>query len=298
MKSTGKIIRKCIILILLVLAENSYSSPQLPDYIVFKGDTIPIYTLLLEQYFSTTAKSEPEESLFGLKFREGGSLNCWRGYQAIYSIENDSLFLNHIIHCGELRNNTINKKASTLRINEIFGDNVINNKVFLDWFSGEISLPNGELLRWDGVFHKIFETEILIEVNSGIIKSVTDIKNYIDYPNRISRKYGDTISNIVFAELQKVKWKNIDKFDCSESYLITIGKNGKIDNVSMLGYQTKEEIKEAWDRNEYRYCIRTIKRSLRKLEFDIIKMNGKPIEETILIEIWIEEDGIIENWTY
>lgn len=84
----------------------------MPDYIIYKGDTVAVYRLILEQYLETISKAD-RKSLFGLKVEEGATSNCGRGYQAIYSIVNDSLFLNSIIHCGELDNaNTIDETAS------------------------------------------------------------------------------------------------------------------------------------------------------------------------------------------
>lgn len=275
------------------MTKNLLASPQAPDYLIYKGDTIPIYTLILEQYFEKIQKSDKGD-LFELKFREGASFNCWRGYQAIYSIENDSLFLTNIIDCGE---NKIDLQASNKRVNEIFQKKVENNKVYIDWYSGEFSIPNGELLRWDGVFHKTFENEILVKVENGKVKMISEIENYLDSPNKLNRKYRDTISNIIFKELNKNNWINKNDFDCSEKYLITIDKVGKISDVSMPDYRTKEEIKEFWDKNEYKYCIKKILKGLRELRFDILKKNGKPIEEKVYLEIWIEDDGKLENWT-
>jgi hypothetical protein len=297
MKKIQSIAKVIFIVTILFISENSIASPQLPDYVIYKGDTIPVYNLILEQYFKTANKPD-QGSLFGLKFRDGASFNCWRGYQAIYSIENDSLFLNEIINCGELYNdNSINHADSRNKKVEIFGKKVINNKVFLDWYSGEFSLPNGDLLRWDGVFHKTFENEILIKVQNGEIKDLSEIENYIDQPDKINRKYRDTISEVLFKELEKINWRNKNEFDCSEKYIVTIGRNGKVNNVTMPEYQTKEEIKEFWDGNEYNYCIRYVYKGLRNLRFDILKMNGEPIEEKVYIEIWVEEDGTLKNWT-
>jgi hypothetical protein len=78
------------------------SSPQMPDYIIYINDTIPVYNLILEKYFE--AIQEPDNgTLFGPSFRGDPGIinpNCWRGYQAIYQISNDSIFLVHIISCG------------------------------------------------------------------------------------------------------------------------------------------------------------------------------------------------------
>src|SRR5687767_12385693 len=88
------------------------ASPQMPDYIIFQGDTIATYNLILEQYLQRQEKTESEK-LFGLSFRNssngGFSFNCWRGYQAIYKIDNDSIFLVDIISCGERRNDKLTK---------------------------------------------------------------------------------------------------------------------------------------------------------------------------------------------
>ena len=274
------------------------ASPQLPDYLIFEGDTVPVYYLLLEQYLVQNG-IEDQGSLFGLKFREGAtSFNCWRGYQAIYTIDNDSLFLLDIIDCWELNDDgEIDRDKSKGKLRDIFGEEVVNDRVYIEWYSGNIGIPSGNLLRWDGVFFRLFEKERVIKIRDGKIQSVKDVSNYIDTQKGIDRRYGDTVSNVLFEELKKVKWKDIEKFDCSEQYYITIGKDGKVSHVSMATYQTKEEIKEAWDGNEYNYCIRTISKALKDLKFDIIKREGEPIEEQVYLEIWLEDDGTLENWT-
>ena len=131
--------------------------------------------------------------------------------QSFYLIENDSLFLTSIIYCGELYDDSpINQEVSKERIDEIFGDKVTNGKVFLKWYTGKISIPNGSLLRWDGVFHKIFEKETLINIEDGSIKSTSDISNYIDEPDRINRRYKDTVSTVLFkAKLKKSSGKKL-----------------------------------------------------------------------------------------
>ncbi|WP_417444005.1 hypothetical protein [Joostella sp.] len=293
MRKTKNIIRSIFVIVILFLSQNSFASPQMPDYIIYKGDTIPIYNLILEKYFQKIEKSD-KGSLFGLKFRDGASFNCWRGYQAIYEIENNSLYLKNIIDCGEKK---IDKSASENRMNEIFGNKVINGKVYIDWFSGDFTIPNGELLRWDGVFHKTFEKGILIKVNNGKVSEISKVENYIDDPKRINRKYGDTISKVMFNELNKLNWNNKKDFDCSEKYLVTIGKSGEVTKVIMPEYQTKKEIKEFWERNEYNYCLKTVLKGLKDLKFDILKKKGKPIEESVYLEIWIEDNGKLENWT-
>lgn len=295
-------LKEVLIILLFLVTNKVFASPQSPDLLIYNGDTIGIYTLLLEEYFDQIKKTDDVEGkLFGLNFREGASLNCWRGYQAIFIIEENSLWLEQITSCNEYYySDSIDVKESKRRISEIFGDKVVNRKVLVDWFTGELSIskPDRKLLRWDGVFVRTFEEEILIQFERGEVKNITEIENYIDEPTRTNRRYGDTLSNVVFKEIQKIKWKDIDKFDCSEVYLIIVGKNGLIKEVIMPEYQTEEQIKEYWDtKREYNYCIRTLTKGLKNLKFDIVKNLGKPIEEDIYIEIWFNDDGTIENWT-
>ncbi|WP_321344209.1 hypothetical protein [uncultured Draconibacterium sp.] len=294
-----------LILLAIFFAKISFASPQVPDYLVYKNDTIPTYNLLVEQFLQQ--REQDNGQLFGLSFRNsidgelGGSFNCWRGYQAIYKIENDSLFVSDIIDCHTIKN--FDKQTSKKYLEEIFKDKVKNNKVFVDWFSGLISFPfqseDNKIIRWDGVFENIYLFETALEIDKGIINKISDVENYTDLKNGIDRLTKDSINSILFKEVQRYKWKNLDKCDCSEKYIITIGGNGKIANVIMPDYQTKEEIEEFWDtKKEYNYCIKSMKKALSKLQFDIIKRNGKPMEENVLLEIWFEENGVIENWTY
>lgn len=275
----------------------------MPDYIIYKGDTIATYNLILEQYLQRHDTTKTEQ-LFGLSFRNSTdgniSFNCWRGYQAIYKIDNDSLFLVDIINCGERRNGTIDKIASFKRMKEVFGDNFINSRVYVNWFSGDLNFPlSNKVLRWDGVFYKIYEKETVVSISFGKILNTENVQNYVDNPRAIDRKDKDKVSDILFKKIKKAKWIYVDSIDCSEKYLVTIGRDGKVTKVTMLGYQSQDTIDKYWERNEYDYCINTIFNSLSKLQFDIIKDKGKPISEDIYIEIWFDEKkGKIENWTH
>jgi hypothetical protein len=259
--------------------------------------------LILEQYLQRHDTKKTEQ-LFGLSFRnstDGGfSFNCWRGYQAIYKIDNDSLFLVDIINCGERRNGTIDKVTSFKKMKEVFGNNFIKERVYINWFSGDLNIPlTHKVLRWDGVFYKIYEKETVVNIASGKILNTENVENYLDNPKGIDRKVKDKISEILFKKIKKAKWINVDSIDCSEKYLVTIGRDGKVSKVTMLGYQSKDTIDKYWERNEYDYCINTIFNSLCKLQFDIIKDKGNPMSEDIYIEIWFDEKrGKIENWTH
>jgi hypothetical protein len=287
-------VRKQILSIILFLFSlGLIASPQMPDYLIFGKDTIATYNLILEQYLQKHDTSKTE-SLFGLAFRTGASFSCWRGYQAIYKIERDSLFLVDIINCGERRNGHINKAESIEKMKTIFRDKVLNGHVFIYWFSGYINFPlTDKVLRSDGVFYKIYENEKVISITDGNVSTIHDVENYVDDPKRIDRRDENKASNIFFKQIKKAKFKNTNEFDCSYRYLVTIDENGNVSKVRMI--DPEEELDE---KDECTFCINKIFNAIKTLQFDIIKDKGVPISEDIFIEIWIEDNGKLENWTH
>lgn len=290
-------IKKILLLGLTLSTINLWGSPQVPDFIIFKGDTIATYNLILERYLQSIDTAEVNQ-LFGLSFRDGASTNCWRGYQAIYLVENQKLFLVAIIGCGELRSKRIDRIASLERLKGLFQEKVVDERVSVDWYSGIVSFPlNNKILRWDGVFYTTFERETVMSITNGLVTMIEEVNNYEDDPAGINRRDKDVVSDILFKRLKKAKWKSSDECDCSEKYLVTIDETGRVSKVVMLGYETDDEIDKYWDRAEFNYCINSIANALKDLKFDVIKRKGQPVSEDIYLEIWVTEKGRLENWT-
>lgn len=194
------------------------------------------------------------------------------------------------------RRGKIDKVASAKKMKSIFKFKFINDRVYINWFSGEMKFPlTNKVLRWDGVFYTIFEREKVISISNGDVVTIVDVENYVDDPQRIDRRDKDKISDILFKKLKKSKWKNKEDFDCSEEYEVTIDGNGNVSQVKMP--YSKEKLEKYFEKNEYNFCINKVYNALKSLKFDIIKDKGKPIEESIFVEIWVEDNGKLENWT-
>lgn len=287
--------KQLLIVVILMWASKLIASPQSPDYIVYGNDTVATYNLIVEQYLQSR-NIENSETLFGLAFRDGNTFNCWRGYQTIYEFQGDSLFLVDMIGCRELRIAKKVRKASLNKMRAVFGEKLIEGKVFIDWYSGLLNIPlTDEVIRWDGVFYKIFEKERILTVDRGLLFKNEVVDNYVDDPKGIDRKDKYKVSDILFRKLKREKWKNPDAFDCSEGYLVTIDTEGTVSKVRMN--LSDEEIKDYYEDDEYSFCINKIYNALSSLRFDILKDRGVPITEEIFIEIWVEDNGKIENWT-
>jgi len=262
----------------------TFADTQIPDLIIYKNDTLPVYNLIVEEYLNSK-NYKKEGDLFGLSFREGAQSNFWRGYQAIYKIENDSLFLVKLIDKGFtiIEDSTKIEEVSVTKFERFFKDKIKNGKVFVDWFSGNINLKNGDLLTWDGVFRTTYTKEISLNFMKGKFKNSKEIVNYIDLPNGINRKYNDSLSSKIFRIISDVDWKSLNEFEwTNDKYLIIIGKKGKIKKIEL---ENKKEFRlnvRIWG-NQYKKYQKTIYSKLKNLQFDIIRENGKNISQKIII---------------
>jgi len=261
--------KKLIILfLLLVPIINLKASPQAPDYLIIGNDTLSLYQLILEDYLYLVEQPTDSNSLFGFSFRNdfgyGISTDCWRGYQAVYSLENDSLFLKYIIPCNSIKKlDTSDINNSNEQIQKVFHEKVKNNKVFIDWYSSEFTIPKGKPIWWDGIFTTIYDKEELYTIRKGILVDKHSISNYQKVKDGISRKKKE-MSKAVFNEIKKLNWKNLDdEFLCGNTYCLEIDSRGKVINVEKNNYGIELDEDDI-------YCQKVIKNQLKKLQFDII----------------------------
>ncbi len=120
--------RTLIISIISLISLTVHATEQSPDRLIFKGDTIYIETYPLEILMNSD--SLIHNKIFGYDTVLCISSGCWRGHIATWEISNDSLFLTNLIAgCDDY----------TFDLAWVFGDDKVkNDKVFADWFSGDL----------------------------------------------------------------------------------------------------------------------------------------------------------------
>lgn len=148
------------------------------------------------------------------------------------------------------------------------------------------------------MFYRIYEKEKVLDLLEGKLLKVENVNNYTSVPKGIDRHYNIKISDILFKYIKKVKFKNTDDCDCSEKYLITINKYGKIASVKTVKYTSVEKIDDIDEKKEYSYCTNKVFEALKNLNFDIINDKGRSLPEDVYMEIWVEDNGKVENWTH
>lgn len=274
--------------IFLILISNFIFaiSPQLPDLLKIGNDTIYIYELPI----NGLTKSEFQTLSDNISKFENGifvSTNLWRGFQAIWELRENQLYLTDI---KDTKNSKIILKTS-------FPKKFKNGMVKADWFSDILVIPKDKMLKWDGVFSRTYKKEEILYFKKGNLTKRELVENYIDLKNGISRLEKDSITDKIFETIKELNWEKLTDFECDDEYYVTIGKKGVIDKVKFVPY-LDSKWQNFWYAFSHRKCTRLIRKKLRELQFDIVKWNGKPYEDEYRIELFYDpETKKLENWT-
>jgi hypothetical protein len=150
------------LIVLYFISVDCFATRQTPDILIYDRDTFYLSTFPLEfirpvdtsKYFVST--------------------NCWRGYKAVWTIENNKLYLTKLLKCNLYgTSDTIDKKDFFL-INKI-NIKTETNKVFADWYTDTLvfyrrtkkDTRSYEYHPWGFLARKI-----KIKINKGIIESI------------------------------------------------------------------------------------------------------------------------------
>lgn len=167
-----KQIPKLIIAALVLLVPSTvFATAQQPDVLVVDGKLYPLYANPLEEFFKTE-KSRPRFQIAPNTMSSGN----WRGYVATWTIEDKTLFLikidSWICSGGD--------KASCRKVNlkNLFGKQLIGGRVKATWVSGDLKVPDGELLQYVHMgYGSVYERELFFRINAGKLEKDWVVSN-------------------------------------------------------------------------------------------------------------------------
>lgn len=259
------------ILFFLIL-KNGYSTGQVPDFLIYKSDTLAIFSNPLEQYFELTGNTELPD------FVGCGSTACWRGYCAFWKIENDSLFLIKITSCHD----DCGLEIHDANLEKMFGNKFKNNKVFASWSTIRIVAPQGRLVQYVHMgYASIYENELYFNIKSGILTNTTlksnkQLVRKYDRQNLVEKNLEPILDTIFYYVKNNNNWEKLDAGPllCDDVYILTINKNGKI----------VKAVFEPWEDSKFKEflynlgsikCFIKIKHSTKKLRVNYLGLNFK-----------------------
>ncbi|MCM3874418.1 MAG: hypothetical protein ND895_27320 [Pyrinomonadaceae bacterium] len=159
-----------LVVILCLLPTVALATSQQPDVLIHKGKSFDLFANPLEGFY----KGKGTRPSFRVKPNVISTGN-WRGYVATWTIENGFLYLLKIDAwiCRDWDEKTCRK----VNLKDLFGSRYIQGRVRADWFSGDLRMPDGELLQYVHMgYGSVYERELTFRVESGKVvkESVVD----------------------------------------------------------------------------------------------------------------------------
>lgn len=273
------------ILLFILISIKSFGTAQIPDIIIYKGDTLLLHNLPLNSF--------PNEKIIVPKVLFGGSgcfyTACLRNYVATWEIIGDELFLISIKNAcyptsmkgvsasfkgGVSRDSTGTEYAD---LSTLFPKKYKDGKVRADWVNGKLFAPQGKLLYYfhDG-FQSIYEKELQFTLENGIIIKSKELDN----TKTRKSKYTEDPKLLMEFISNNIKLENLPKSDSIKRRVIVAvissDKNGKIDSVKVV-----RGVNEIYDKEALR-IIKMIP------DWDILYKHGQKIEIGWTIPIFFD----------
>ncbi len=208
-----------------------FGTSQAGDILIFKGDTLTLFSNPLEQYFDIKS----ERTLNGKKL-EWTSTACYRGYRATWEVTNDSLFLIRV------------QKGCYSEAPEYFDlkSEFDSERVFAEWFTGKALVPRGKQIHYlHSGYESFYEKELVLSFTRGLLFEHIEYDNSKSYKSVFTENQ-DSLQKFIYTN---INWKNIPNLnDKSLSVFITIqsGETLKPDSIQIVRASDNELInKEA-----------------------------------------------------
>jgi len=217
-------IKKFISLLLLLtfVYFKGFGTAQIPDKLIYNGDTFSIFSNPLEQLINIDTL---RKQLFGDK-KSYWRTDCYRAYQAEWTIIDKQLYLTAIFSCGFYRDSI---KAD---LNTLFGEKCQDGKVQADWVTANILSPQGKQLYYvHSHYESLYEKEVIYHIVNGRLIETTI------FDNSKSRKsiYSDDTTLIHFI-YSNIAWEKLPKEDNPVNVFVQFSANelGMVDSVKFL----------------------------------------------------------------
>ncbi len=120
---------------------------QRGDTLLYKGEEVRMATEPLKPYLINR----------GGKYFHSNSTNCFRGYFGKWEITESKLYLiDFEAYIGD---------GEVVNLSYLFPD---QRKVFANWYSGEIRIPQGKILEYVHIgYESIYEEDVLLKFREG-----------------------------------------------------------------------------------------------------------------------------------
>lgn len=130
---------------------------QFPESLVYNGEEYGMASLPLEPYLE----------MHGIKFKALCTA-CWRGYKGSWEVADNRLYLTEFW-------SWLPDSDECVGMDYLFPG---QERVFADWFSGEVRLPQGKLLAYVHLgFASVYEKDLFLKFVDGVLVDSWEVEN-------------------------------------------------------------------------------------------------------------------------
>lgn len=174
-------IKRILVLLisLMLLPKAVLATAQIPDRLIYEGETYALFNEPLEEYF-TEKNPRPKDV-----FPSGYCSACWRGYIATWEIKESFLYLNKLVE------GTCSSDAKEIAISKIFPGQEAPVKA--TWFNGELRVPQGEELLYVHMgYGSVYERDLILTIKNGkLIKKKIIDNTKKEHPSAQRRSFNE-----------------------------------------------------------------------------------------------------------
>jgi hypothetical protein len=220
---------KLILFFLTTSFIRTYATSQIPDILIYNGDTLSIFANPLEQLYDNDSI---RPYFFGDK--EGcNSTACWRGYVAEWTIINNELYLTGIYsYCYK-------EDGIKADLRALFGNKFKNGKVKAQWFTGKIISPQGKLLYYVHMgYGSLYEKEIELEFSEGKLLGTKIYDNSKSKQSEYSR-YPEKLKEFIYSNVRWGSLPSLENQTIRVYVRFSANEKGIIDSTKVMrGYDS------------------------------------------------------------
>ena len=170
---------------------------QISEILIYNGEEYQLESVPLEPYL------EKHNIILGAT-----NSACWRGYIGHWLIEGECLYLTNLSAHLAIDGNS-RWAGEEVGMDYLFPG---QNKVFAEWFSGELHIPHGRIIPCVHGRKEYYEKELIIEFVNGKYVSSREINNTLFYDEKkeVERTNVDSLFGYIDENLHE---NDVDVWD-------------------------------------------------------------------------------------
>jgi hypothetical protein len=174
--------KSLVILVFLLQGFYLFATAQVPDILIYNGETYELTVNPMEAYFNRFPEKRPPFTITSL----------WRGYVATFEIIQNELW---VIDIKKYESERIDGKYITRYVSIINECLDGQERMKIDWFNGVLVLPQGRIVNYVHMgYASTYEHYTILEIQNGIFRRELNMNNrqYVEFRERQFEHYRQT----------------------------------------------------------------------------------------------------------